>query len=184
MDALTPDVHDYLDELPLSVEHEGVRRWLAAHGSAEITEAQRRSQRLQDDFVSLVFATRERLGDLYGSPRTDAEKRREKARIFSGMHAHYARLKARWDGDERYDRWFSNGLNNARLASIVTYHDLVPGFQAMLARHNGDLGAFYREVQALAAQPREQRRVRLHGLEPTQSAKGQGQATRAGPEVH
>ena len=167
-----------------TVEREGVRRWLAAHGSAPKAEAHDRSQRLQDDFLGLVFVTRERLQNAYDSPRTDAEKRREKSRIFADMRSGYELVKARWEGDGRYDRWFTNGLNNARLASVVTYHDLAPGFAAMLARHDGDLAAFYAEVESLAEQPREDRRRRLADLAVTQSAQAGPQAATGASEHH
>ena len=142
------------------------------------------SQRLQDDFLELVFVTRERLENLYGSPLADAEKRRKKSRIFINMRSRYRLVKARWDGDGRYDHWFANGLNNARLASVVTYHDLAPGFDAMLARHDGDLAAFYAEVEALAEQPREERRRRLADLGVTRSAKAEPQAATAASGHH
>lgn len=167
------DDSGFNEAFAMTVEREGVRRWLAAEGASDMSKAHWRSQRLQDDFLGLVFATRRGLRDVYDSPLTDPEKRREKARIFADMRSRYELVKARWEGDGRYDRWFANELNNARLASIVTYHDLVPGFYAMLARHDGDLAAFYAEVEALAEQPREVRRRRLASLAGTEAAKGQ-----------
>ena len=44
--------------------------------------------------------------------------------------------------------------NNAFLASIAAYTELVPAFESLLAE-SGDLKSFYRRVQALAAKPAE-----------------------------
>lgn len=148
----------------VTVEREGVRRWLQKQGSGDMLGRYRRSERLQDDFLQLVFVTRERLEGVYGSDLPDAEKRRRKARVFDEMRAAYAPLRARWGGDGRYDKWFAREPNNAQLAAVVTYHDLVPGFEALLARHQGDLEAFYMAVGTLSREHREARRLRLMAL--------------------
>ena len=180
------DDSGFNEAFAVTVEREGVRRWLAAQGSIELVEAYSRSERLQDEFLGLVFATRERLETVYGSALPEAEKRREKTRIFADMRSRYQPLKAKWAGDARYDRWFAGGLNNARMASVVTYHDLAAGFAAMLARREGDLAAFYAEVKALAKQPRQERRKRLQSLDrssgqPATAAYRAEKTRRAGP---
>ena len=62
--------------------------------------------------------------------------------------------------------WFDRGLNNARLALVATYHDLVPGFERLLAEHGADLARFHAAVEELARQPRPARAVRLRGSAP------------------
>jgi predicted aminopeptidase len=67
------------------------------------------------------------------------------------MEADYRALKAeRWGGWGGYDLWFEKGVNNAQLASVATYEELVPAFRALLAREGGDMGRFYAEVRRLA----------------------------------
>ena len=51
--------------------------------------------------------------------------------------------------------------NNARLASLATYYDCVPGFERVLESVQHDLPRFYDEVRALARLPREQRHAQL-----------------------
>ncbi len=155
------DDSGFNEAFAVTVEREGVRRWLAAQGGSGMKAASMWSERLQDDFLELVFATRRQLRDVYDSTRSDPEKRREKARIFAEMRSRYAQMRASWKGDDRYDRWFAAGLNNARVASVVTYHDLVPGFEALLARHQGQMASFYAEVAEWVELPREDRRRRL-----------------------
>ena len=51
--------------------------------------------------------------------------------------------------------------NNARLASLATYYDCVPGFERVLAEQQHDLPRFYDAVRELAKLPREARRAQL-----------------------
>ena len=53
--------------------------------------------------------------------------------------------------------------NNARLASLATYYECVPGFRRMLAEQDHDLERFYGAVRALAKLPRGERHARLCG---------------------
>ena len=62
-----------------------------------------------------------------------------------------------------YDQWISEGLNNARLASVATYYDCVPGFKRLLAEEDNDLPRFYAAARELAKLPRKKRHQRLCG---------------------
>ena len=53
--------------------------------------------------------------------------------------------------------------NNALLASISAYSQLVPGFRRELAAVHGDLAAFYARVKALARLPKAERDAALSG---------------------
>ncbi len=56
---------------------------------------------------------------------------------------------------------FGRQLNNARLASIATSHNLVPGFTRMLRDCDGELEKFYVAESAMKALGKEDRRRRL-----------------------
>ncbi len=86
--------------------------------------------------------------------------RERKSGTFAALKQDYQRLKAEWGGFAGYDRFFDNA-SNAHLASVAIYHALVPQFQRMIAKHNGDLAAFYAEVKELAALGKEERASRL-----------------------
>jgi predicted aminopeptidase len=60
-----------------------------------------------------------------------------------------------------YDEWVSQGLNNARLASVATYYDCVPGFRRLLEQEGGDLPRFYQAVRVLAKESRAKRHETL-----------------------
>jgi predicted aminopeptidase len=66
-------------------------------------------------------------------------------------------LQAKWGAPGVLDDWLNGEVNNARLNSVAVYHDLVPGFERLLARHRGDLRHFYRETKRLAQSPKAER---------------------------
>jgi predicted aminopeptidase len=51
--------------------------------------------------------------------------------------------------------------NNAVLAALATYTDLVPAFERLLAEAGGDLPAFYARAKAIAALEPRERETRL-----------------------
>jgi predicted aminopeptidase len=140
-----------------AVEEEGVQRWLAAHGSADQRAAFDRAQIHRRGFMEIVGRYRARLAQLYGQTMSTAEMRVQKAQIFAQMRTDYQALKQSWDGFAGYDRWFGEPLNNAQLASVAIYTQLVPAFQALLREQSADLPRFYAEVKRLAALPRAER---------------------------
>jgi predicted aminopeptidase len=144
-----------------TVELEGVRRWLAAHGTAAEWQQYQEQKGRADEFHQLLLTTRERLAALYGRALDAAAMRTAKAAILTETDQAYADLKAAWGGYAGYDAWMARGLNNARLASLATYHDLVPAFQGLLAATGGDLPAFYARVRELGALPSSERLARL-----------------------
>ncbi len=53
---------------------------------------------------------------------------------------------SQWKGCNGYDRWFDEPINNAKLAPIAVYSDLVPDFKRLLELCCGDYPRFYRAV--------------------------------------
>jgi predicted aminopeptidase len=149
------------ESFAVAVEREGVRRWLAQHGThadrSEYDELQKRKR----GFVALVLRYRDRLAALYREPLSDAQKRAAKARIISEMEKDYRALKADWGGFSGYDRFFAQRVGNAHVASIATYTQFVPAFDALLASEGNDLPRFYAAVKALAAMPKAERDAAL-----------------------
>jgi predicted aminopeptidase len=148
-----------------AVELEGIRRWLEHNGTPSVRAAYREERARESDFVRLVLEARARLAEVYASGRDEAHKREAKARIFHELREAHFQIKHRdWGGYTGYDRWFAQDLNNAQLASVATYRELVPAFQTLLARHGGDLNAFYRAAEALGALPVGERTQALLAL--------------------
>jgi predicted aminopeptidase len=109
------------------VEEEGVRRWLAAEGRGAELEAFRAAQARKRAFAAQVKETRDRLAAIY---------------------AEFDRLRAQYPGAVPAEP------NNAFLASIALYTELVPGFERLLAENGGDLQKFYARVRQLASSER------------------------------
>jgi predicted aminopeptidase len=144
-----------------TVEEEGVSRWLAKYGSVEQRAAFDAAQQRKKDFVQLMLKYCSRLDELYSSDISDAEKRESKRQIFSELRQEYTQLKAGWGGFSGFDRWFTPQVNNAYLVSVAAYTQLVPAFQALLAKNDGNLARFYQAVKEIAKLPKAERLARL-----------------------
>ncbi len=144
-----------------AVEEEGVRRWLEREGTPAQRAAYEASARRRADFVALMTKSRAELAAFYDRPAEPEEKRAGKRRLFSAMQDEYRSLKASWGGFAGYDRLFARGANNALLASVASYSELVPAFRALLAQKGGDLPGFYAAVRELAKLDKAERDARL-----------------------
>jgi predicted aminopeptidase len=139
------------ESFAVAVEEEGVQRWLTAHGTPEQKTGFDQAQVHRGAFMDIVAQYRARLAQLYSQNLSPAEMRAQKAQAFAQMRADYVQLKQGWNGFSGYDWWFSQPLNNAQLASVAIYTQLVPAFQTLLRENGGDLLRFYAEVKRLAA---------------------------------
>ncbi len=153
-----------------TVELEGVRRWLAGAGTDAEREEFEAMQVRKRDFVALVERTRARLDVVYARPLEPTAMRSAKAAEFARMRVEYAVLKQRWNGFRGYDRWFDQALGNAHLASVATYTQRVPAFEALLAREGGDLERLYAQARRLAKMPADQRAGELDRLAPASAS--------------
>ena len=170
---------DFNEAFATTVGQEGARRWLRAKGDEETREKYAKSLRRNDQFVHLIQNARERLGKIYGDeldkngknkatkkqrPISQAALGREKQRAFDDLRRDYQMLKEQWGGYAGYDDWFAADLNNARLNSVATYYDFVPGFERLLELTGGDLEKFYQAVERLAEKSKEERHQQLKRL--------------------
>lgn len=162
--AYVRDDSVFNESFAVTVEEEGVARWLGRHGSAQDRLVYARMRQYRDGFTRLIQAYRERLDALYGSSLAPEAMRARKRQIFGGMIRDYEQLKAGWGGFRGYDPWFAREPNNAQIASVAIYTRMVPAFRALLGEHGGNLPAFYRAVRELAALPRDARDAELERL--------------------
>lgn len=132
------------------LEDEGVRRWLAAQSRTADLGAFHQQRQRYVEFVGEVSETRARLATLYGTALAAGEMRARKQSVLDDFAQAHARLKAEWGGRSVFDRWFSEGVNNAHLVSVATYQDCVPAIEAVLAAAGRDLGEFYRRMREIA----------------------------------
>lgn len=155
-----------------TVEREGVRRWLAAHGDDGQRAAWAAYTRRREEFLALLLAQRRRLGEIFNSSAPVEDKRAAKTAVFDDLQLEYRRLREeRWNGFAGYDRFFERKLTSAHLAAVGAYNDWVPAFEALLAESGGDLPAFYARVRELGALDKPTRTAALLKLAP-QVARG------------
>jgi len=147
-----------------TVEQAGVERWLVENGNERERAAFDRSQRMKREFVALVLKYRSILEQYYRQDLPAQEKRAGKAQRFADMEQEYAQLKFSWGGFSGYDRWFLGKPNNATLASVALYTELVPAFRVLLERAGGDLPRFYAAAKDLAKLPKEERDARMRSV--------------------
>jgi predicted aminopeptidase len=154
---------DFNEALAVTMQEEGVRRWLTAQRRiADLTRHELR-QRYELQVIQLLTHTRDTLRTLYVSGLAAPQMRERKQEILTAVQGSYAALTAEWEERVPFESWFPHGINNAYLASLATYYDCVPGFQHKLREAGGDLSTFYQRVRALALLPRPERDVALCG---------------------
>ena len=129
------------ESFAVAVEEEGVKRWLEAEGRPAELAAFRAGQARKRELAERVSQARERLALVY---RTDLPREamlEQKRGEWERLRASYPALPAE--------------PNNAFLASIAVYTELVPAFERLLAE-SGSLEKFYARVRELAkAEPGE-----------------------------
>ncbi len=144
-----------------AVSEEGLRRYAAAYHLD--LSAWERQQAAQSRVMHLLMQTRAQLQQVYakaGPPSTMAE---EKARILSGLHQEFAQLLTQLPDVAAYGS-FVEQANNASLASVADYHDLVPSFAALLRRDHGDMNLFFTDCASLRSLHPAARRQALLAL--------------------
>ena len=164
------DDTEFNESFAVVVERAGVRRWIEAAGRPGLDGRYRVAAERRAAFLDMVRDTRRELEAVYASSRSEAEMRESKTRLVERLRARYDALRATWESGPTYDSWFERGVNNAAIALFVTYDRWVPALEALLARSGGDLEAFYRASESLAALPPDERRARLEELAPPESA--------------
>ena len=147
----------------MTVENEGLKRWLTFRGRPQQMQRFERSQEQNRKFVALMRAARADLKALYAQDLPVWDKRARKQERMTRLENDIRALGRRADGSSAYDAWLKGGLNNARLVSIATYEDCVPGFQRLLEQQGGDLQRFYDAARGLAKQPARERDAQLCG---------------------
>jgi len=144
-----------------AVEEEGLRRWAAARRAPGLLAEHERRQKLTGAFIAMVSRRKNELTAMYASDLTPDRKRIEKAALFRALRNDFESEKLKVPEMARYEHWFGSGLNNAGLATIAAYHDLVPAFQFILGRSHGDFTVFFEECRKLSRLTSPERRQRL-----------------------
>lgn len=147
-----------------TVAREGLARWLvkSEFDSSKIDFELQQSR--EQDFVALIGQTRAELKTLYASSVSKSQKRQRKREIFEELKEQYKAWKERWNGYSGYDTFVLKDMNNAKIASLMTYHNLEHAFEAVLSYVDGDLAKFYKVAANLGSLSRVERATCLDAL--------------------
>jgi predicted aminopeptidase len=151
-----PGDTDFNEAFATANAEAAVRRWLRSKGrGAELREYEAHLKR-DRAMISLALGTRQELKKLYATPGHTLE---QKNALLSRLQARLSSLGVK---DKALDAKSGAELkitwNNARLNTLATYHDLVPGFERLLRESHGDVEAFYAAVEKLKPLPKDERR--------------------------
>lgn len=145
-----PDDSVFNESFATAVEHEGIARWMAHNGtSAEQVVFDARQER-RVIFTELILKYRAQLQVLYASNIDMVEKRLAKAQIFADLYTAFNQLRTENNKFSSYNQWFAQVMNNARLATVSIYTQLLPEFQALLAQQDGDMTHFFEAVKEIS----------------------------------
>jgi len=146
-----------------TVEDVGLERWLKFQGKPDNRQQQYEEASARERaYIELFAGARAQLAKLYGSGLPAAEMRAAKAQALANLTSGIRDLERRQGVRAAlYEEWINEGLNNARLASLATYNDCLPGFERVLQEQDGDLPRFYEAVRGLAKLPRAERHAKL-----------------------
>ncbi len=143
-----------------AVEQEGLRRWFEGQPDQVMYKQYLINKQTKHEFYKLLKTTRVSLQAAFDQAETEQQKAATKRIIYAQLQQDY-KLWRDLNKFYTYDNWMQRDLNNAHLALIATYHDLVPSFLNLLASMNGDLPAFYKKVAELGELDKEKRDEQL-----------------------
>jgi predicted aminopeptidase len=66
-------------------------------------------------------------------------------------------MKTNQIGLSAYDVGMDQSLNNAKISSVVAYHDFLPAFQKMLAQNMGEINQFFEACRQLTQKNKDER---------------------------
>lgn len=116
---------EFNESFATAIAELGLQQWLNDQGKVDLLPIRRERQLKQQQFLALVLPYREQLMALY---RSQEPLEGDKQKIFTDLSHAYTDLKQQqWQGYTGYDQWFSQNLNNAKLAVLSAYSNQVDG---------------------------------------------------------
>lgn len=115
-----------------AVEEEGVARYAAAHASPAALAAWQERRQLRSEVTAAFIAARNELAAMYRTKLAIGAMRERKAERLVRLADAIRAIERRYGRNAGYGSWIEAGLNNAHLASVATYYDRVPYFEALL----------------------------------------------------
>lgn len=160
-----PGDSEFDESFAMTVEAEGLARWLAARGRSGELAGYLRERHLEDRIDALFAQGRRQLAQLYAQALPTADKLARKRAVLTQIGARVRALESSEHLTSGYDEWVARGLNNATLASVGTYSDCVPGFERLLQDQQNNLSRFYAAVRRIGKDPKARAALCRHASE-------------------
>lgn len=138
------DDTNFNEAFATTVARAGVRRWLARNNDQSAIEEFNRQEQREQNFVSMVLDTKQKLERLYAADAKAETTRRRKHEFIEELKNRYADLRAAWGGYRGYDAWIHSGVNNAKISSVATYHHHEKAFQRLFDIAAEDFQTFFK----------------------------------------
>lgn len=138
----------------------GLQKWLRDNNDEKTLQEHQHKEDIHKKFVALILDYRTQLEIVYNSQLSDDDKLKRKTIIFSGLTNAYNTLKLEWKTDD-YDNWFYHNLNNAKLAAVATYRNLLPAFMSLFKEQNQNLADFYNAVDEIGKLEKNERHKKI-----------------------
>jgi len=124
-----------------AVEEFGIERWLASRGLEPEMAKYLESRELRQRLMQRMDAARVDLAETYAAAiDSDTMRSRKSARLDRLRTEVTREFEA---SGRRVPAWIGEGLNNARLASMVLYQGRLSEFRGLLAECDDDIRCFY-----------------------------------------
>jgi len=144
------------------VEDVGVELWLRSTEDGQRMAEWERHRLATAQFDELLLEARTDLEALYASPASPEQKRQSKAVILGNLQKSYRkRVEEEWQGRDLFSGWFSEEINNAKLALFTSYRGGVCAFASLYEAAGEDLQRFHELATAKSELSDEDRRAWL-----------------------
>jgi len=150
------------ESLASAVQRMGTELWLKSNQKSDQIGQFQDSNLYHYAVVKLIKTTQAELDILYKTDLSIETKRKQKSRILDTAIERHTTLAKSFNKKGGYTRWFSSGLNNAKLASISAYNSHVPAFINIMDSQQGDFEKFFNYVETISRLPKSKRDLCLN----------------------
>ncbi len=144
----------------------GLEYWLESNTTAEQRREYAEELAHEKQFTMLVLSYQEKLAQLFQSDIADVKKLSLKKSTYRQLRQDYESLRENWGDYDKYDDWFGHKLNNAKLAAVSTYRNLVPLFVIAYQASGEDISVFYSHIEKIGQCGHDRRRELLSSTSP------------------
>lgn len=145
------------ESLASAVQRMGTELWLKSNQKSDEIDQFKKSNLYHHAVVKLIQKTQVELDILYKTDISTTKKRKLKKQILDTTIKHHTTLAKSFNKKGGYTRWFSSGLNNAKLASVSAYNTHLPAFINIMDNQQGSFRKFFDYVETLSKLPKSRR---------------------------